>query len=69
MAGPTHFFPVEHRSTGRGDTGRLPHLVMAARVAAIHVFGAVSKSVDGRDAPGHDGERSAVTGQNSITLV
>jgi hypothetical protein len=30
---------------------------MAALVAAIHVFGAVGKVVDGRDAPGHDGEK------------
>jgi hypothetical protein len=27
---------------------------MAALVAAIHVFGAVRKVVDGRAAPGHD---------------
>jgi hypothetical protein len=31
---------------------------MAARVAAIHVFGAVSKAVDGRVRPGHDGQKS-----------
>jgi uncharacterized Zn-binding protein involved in type VI secretion len=30
---------------------------MAGLAAAIHVFGAVSKVVDGRDAPGHDVEK------------
>jgi hypothetical protein len=33
---------------------------MAARVAAIHVFGAVSKVVDGWATPNHDGH-----GQNA----
>jgi hypothetical protein len=33
---------------------------MAARVAAIHVFGAVSKDVDGRDEPGHDARKASV---------
>jgi hypothetical protein len=38
---------------------RVPsHLVMAARVAAIHVFGASGKDVDGRDDPGHEGEKT-----------
>jgi hypothetical protein len=32
-------------------------VVMAARVAAIHVFGAASKVVDGRARPGHDGQK------------
>jgi hypothetical protein len=27
-------------------------------VAAIHVFGAASKDVDGRDEPGHDVEKA-----------
>jgi hypothetical protein len=33
---------------------------MAARVAAIHVFGAVRKVVDGRDTRGHDVEKAPV---------
>jgi hypothetical protein len=33
-------------------------VVMAARVAAIHVFGAASNDVDGRARPGHDVERA-----------
>jgi hypothetical protein len=34
--------------------------VMAARVAAIHVFGAVGKIVDGRARPGHDVRKAPV---------
>jgi hypothetical protein len=33
---------------------------MAALVAVIHVFGAVSKVVDGRDKPGDDVEKASV---------
>jgi hypothetical protein len=33
---------------------------MAARVAAIHVFGAAGHDVDGRTEPGHDGGTSPV---------
>ena len=37
---------------------------MAALVAAIHVFVAVSKVVDGRAEPGHDGRKERyLTGQ------
>jgi hypothetical protein len=41
-------------------TGLDPQLsgrVMAARVVAIHVFGAVSKVVDGWAEPSHDGRK------------
>jgi hypothetical protein len=34
---------------------------MAARVAAIHVFGATNKDVDGRDKPVHDDEAGALS--------
>src|SRR5271169_4871123 len=34
-----------------------PPLVMAALVAAIHVFRAAGEDVDGRDRPGHDERR------------
>jgi hypothetical protein len=33
---------------------------MAALVAAIHVFGAVSEVVDGRDKPGHDVKKAPI---------
>ena len=55
-----HGCPVEHRSNTRGNTGRLSHLVMAALEAAIHVFGGVSKVVDGRARAGHDGQKAPV---------
>jgi hypothetical protein len=64
----SHGRPVEHWSNTRGKYwpaaasrhGRLPHLVMAALVASIHVFGAVGKDVDGRSKPGHDVQKAPV---------
>ena len=56
--------PHDGRSGGTVTScrhGRLPHLVMAARVAAIRAFGAVSKDVDGRDEPGHDVEMAGTS--------
>ena len=44
--------------------GRLSHFVMAALVAAIHVFGPVSKVVDGRALP-HRHQDKLGTGRNS----
>jgi hypothetical protein len=37
----------------------MSHLVMAARVAAIHVIGAGSKVVDGWAEPSHDGKNAS----------
>jgi hypothetical protein len=40
---------------------RVPsRFVMAAHVAAVHVFGAASKDVDGGEEPGHDVEKAPV---------
>jgi hypothetical protein len=54
--GSTHFCPVVLSNT----PGRLSHLVMAVRVAAIHVFGAASRVVDGLATPGHDVQTAPV---------
>jgi len=63
--GASHGCPVELRSNTRGNTGLLSHLVMAARVAAIHVFGEDGKVVDGPATPGHDVQKAPVV--NTIT--
>jgi hypothetical protein len=47
-------------SAAKGGPARLLYLVMAALVAAIHVFGAASEDVDGSDEPSHDEEKEPV---------
>src|SRR5208282_6582844 len=46
-----------------------PPLVMAALVAAIHVFRAAGEDVDGRDRPGHDERRGVSIQQGNKEIA